>query len=405
MKANHSDLFYRDGDHLAMEFTAQRDASLYLIYHQADGKSYLLFPNEARPNNRVAADKPVGIPGAEEEFRFRITPPFGTEVLQVLATLKPAGELDGLVAKTGRVAPVARDVLAKLHERLKSDPAAWSEHRLAIHTAPKQEPPPSPKGERVGLFIGVGKFQVGDAGARFRLGAELMAKTMVDRGGVNRNKTRTIVDEQASRANIEEAITRWLPSVSQPGDTVFIFYAAHGGTVKSYDETKPDGKDGVLTTYDNEWEKNAKADQWDDMARSRFVSDDALARWLQELTGRQVVLMISSCHAGSMIDARVLSKFCSRQAAKVKGISALNVSVIASSWPDEITLSPSNKYPVFLAQFLSEAMTKLPAPVTLRQAFDYYSQEHKRRLERSGDVGYHEPVYTDMNLIPILLTP
>ena len=78
-------------------------------------------------------------------------------------------ELDRLVAKTGRAAPVSQDVIAKLHERLKADPASWSEHRLAIRTAPAVEQPPSPKGERVGLFVGVGKFQVGEAGNRFRL--------------------------------------------------------------------------------------------------------------------------------------------------------------------------------------------------------------------------------------------
>jgi hypothetical protein len=89
---------------------------------------------------------------------------------------------------------------------------------------------------------------------------------------------------------------------------------------------------------------------------------------------------------------------------RVKGISALNIAVVASSSPDEVTLSTIGK-PVWLATFLAEAMTKLPAPVTLRQAFEYYRNEHKVRLEKTGDVGYHEPVYTDMTLLPIVLTP
>jgi hypothetical protein len=407
VKVHHEDLFYREGDHLAMEFVAERDAHLYLIYHQADGKSFLLFPNEVRTENRIAAQQAVGIPRADEAFRFRIAPPFGTEVLQVLATLQPAAELDGLVANTGRAALVPQETLEKLHERLKADLASWSEHRLPIRTAPRVEEPPPRKTERVGLFVGVSQFQVNDKkdGQRFQLGAELMAKTLIERGRLDSQKVKTLTGPAATRANIEEAVTRWLPGVSQPGDTVFVFYAGHGGTIKNLDGTKPDGKDGVLSVYDNDWESQKMTnDEWDNTARSRFISDDALARWLQELPGRQIVLLVSSCHAGSLIDARVLARFCSREAVRVKGISALNIAVVASSSPDEVTLSTIGK-PVWLATFLAEAMTKLPAPVTLRQAFEYYRNEHKVRLEKTGDVGYHEPVYTDMTLLPIVLTP
>jgi hypothetical protein len=407
VKVNHEDLFYREGEHLAMEFVAEREAHLYLIYHQADGKSFLLFPNEARTDNRVAAKQPVGVPRAGEAFRFRITPPFGTEVLQVVATLQPAAELDRLMANTGRAAPVPQDAIAKLHERLKSDLTSWTEHRVPIRTAPRAEEPPPRKAERVGLFVGVSQFQVNDKkdGQRFQLGADLMAKTLTERDRVDSQKVKSLTGPAATRANIEEAVTRWLPSVSQPGDTVFIFYAGHGGTIKNLDGTKPDGKDGVLSVYDNDWEsRKMTSDEWDNTARSRFISDDALARWLQELPGRQIVLLVSSCHAGSIIDARVLARFCSREAVRVKGISALNIAVVASSSPDEVTLSTLSK-PVWLATFLAEAMTKLPAPVTLRQAVDYYRREHRLRLEKTGDVGYHEPVYTDMTLLPIVLTP
>ncbi len=406
VRVNHGDLYYREGDHLAMEFMAEREAHLYLIYHQADGKSLLLFPNEVRTDNRIPAKQPVGIPGADEGFRFRVSPPFGTEVLQVLATLQPAAELDRLVAKTGRAAPVAPKVFATLDSRLQKDLASWTEQRLVIRTAAGVEgPPPSPKGERVGLFIGVSKFAVGEAGVRFKLGAQLMAKTMVERGRVNPEKAKTIVDQEASRANIQTAITRWLPSVSQPGDTVFIFYAGHGGTVKNLDGTKVDGRDGVLTTYDNNWEsQKMSSDEWDNMARSRYISDDALARWLQELPGRQIALLICSCHAGTMVDARVLAKFASREAARVKGISQLNVAIIANAFPDEVSYSRRDK-PVWLAQDLSEAMTKLPAPVTLRQAFEYYREEHRRRFAKDNNSGFHEFVYTDTALLPILLAP
>ena len=91
-----------------------------------------------------------------------------------------------------------------------------------------------------------------------------------------------------------------------------------------------------MTTYDNGFEsQKLTAEQWDEQARRHFISDATLARWLQELPGRQIALIISSCHAGSMIDARLLAKFGTREASRVKGISGLNVSVVASCMPDE----------------------------------------------------------------------
>ena len=409
--ANHSDLAYREGDTLSVDFTAERDAYLYLIYHQADGKSLLLFPNEAHIANYVGAQKWVTIPGKDQEFRFRVSAPFGTEVLQVLATLNPAPELDALVSKTGRAAPVAQEVINALHARLSKDLSSWTENRVPVRTAAGSQPlVKRDKSSRVGLFIGVNKFEVGEEkgegkNARFRLGAELMAKVMVERGQLDAQRAKTLTGEQATRDNIEAAITRWLPGVTQPGDTVFIFYGGHGGLIKNLDGTKPDGKDGVLTTYNNAFQaKKLSEDDWDTEARQNWISDNTLARWLQELPGRQIALIISSCHAGSMIDAKLLAKFASREATRVKGISALNVAVMVSCFPDEQTLSHTQK-PVWLAQYLSEAMTKLPAPVTLEKAFDYYRQQHRARLAQEGDTGFHEPILTDTALLPITLVP
>jgi hypothetical protein len=186
---------------------------------------------------------------------------------------------------------------------------------------------------------------------------------------------------------------------------VFLFYGGHGGLIKNLDGTKADGKDGVLTTYNNAFQsKKLSSDDWDAEARKNWISDNTLARWLQELPGRQIAVIISSCHAGSMIDARLLAKYGSREATRVKGISGLNVAVLVSCFPDEQTLSNVKK-PVWLAYYLAEAMTRLPGPVTLQRAFEFYRQEHRTRMAQDGDTGFHEPVLTDTALLPIVLVP
>jgi hypothetical protein len=406
VKVDHPDLTYREGDKLVVEFTAQRESYLYLLYHQADGGSYLLFPNEARTDNRIAAERPVTIPTPGEAFRFRVRPPFGREVLQVVATLKPAPELDSLVAKTGRAAPVSPQVIAKLHDRLKSELASWSEHRVPITTVAKTAELPERKPERFALLIGVNRQKAKkETWIRFKLGAELMAKVMGERGQIEPQHMRTLCDEQATRGNIENAVARWLPSVSKPGDMVFIFYAGHGGTVKNLDGTKPGARDGFLTIYDNDFEmQHMSHEQWEANSRESYITDMALARWLQELSGRQVALVICSCYSGTMIDGACLTKYLAREAARVKGISQLNVSVMTASYPDEESWSPL-KAPVWEAQFIAEAMTQLPPPVTFEQAFEYFRDKHRLRQQKQGLAGQYEPLFINNALTPIILTP
>jgi hypothetical protein len=371
-----------------------------------------LFPNEAAAKNLVPGKQTVTIPAAGDEFRFRVRPPFGAEVVQVLATLQPLAELDQLVQKTGRAAVVPGSVLAALAARLPREPTGWTEHRVPVRTLAKEALPPARAASRVGLFIGVNKYQdekMCSPGERFRLGAELMAKTLVERGGIEAKHAKTIIAEQATKANIQEAIVRWLPSVSQPGDTVFVFYAGHGGTLKNLDGSKPDGRDGLLTTFDNDLGSGIKSqEEYDARSRRKMITDDALARWLQELPGRQIVLLLSTCHAGAQIDAQVLSKFFAQQAARVKGISQLNVAVVAGCAPDESGYSDPSK-PVWMAYYMAEAMQRQTPPVTLRQAYEHYRQGQKQFLEelskkfQSRVTGIQDPMFIENTLLPIVL--
>lgn len=134
---DHADHVYREGDKLNVRFQAEQDAHLYLLYHQSDGSTVLLFPNEANRDGRVAAKTPVTIPPADNSFRFRVSPPFGTEHLQVIASTKPLTDLDGLIQKAGRAPAISADLLTKLDETLKQDASIWTEHHVRITTQPK----------------------------------------------------------------------------------------------------------------------------------------------------------------------------------------------------------------------------------------------------------------------------
>ncbi len=244
-----------------------------------------------------------------------------------------------------------------------------------------------------------------------RLGAELLAKAFVERGGVEARNAKTIVGEQATRANIEEAIVKWLPSVTQPGDTVFIFYCGHGLTIKNLDGTKPDGRDGLITTYDNDIGSDFKSQEEEEARmRKQLISDEALARWLEELSGRQIVLMLETCHAGSMIDAKTLSRFFIQEAATIKGVTQLNVDVVVACLPDENAYFIPDQADL-MALFITQAMQNLPKPVTLKQAFAHYLQGQMMFLKQvsekmhTTDIGRQLPVFIDNSLLPIVLAP
>jgi hypothetical protein len=410
VNVDHPTLAYREGDTLTIKFKAEREAYLYLLYHQADGSSCLLFPNEALIDNHVPAGTWVTVPAGDQAYRFRVSAPFGAEVLQVIAALKPVAALDGLVQKQGRAASVTREQLGALHDTLRKDRRAWTEHRVTITTSARTAEVSARKAARVGLFIGVNKFQTTAAdgegkNASMRIGTELLAKAMIDQGKLDPGRTKLLIGEDATRANVEAAITRWLPSVTQPGDIVFIFYGGHGIVIHNLDGTKPDGRDGVLTTYNDDFRsRKLTTAQWEEEVRKHYITDAALARWLEELSGRQIALMVCSCFSGSMVDGKVLTRFGAQEATRVKGVSGLNVSVVTSCMPDETTLYSPGK-PLWMAHDFSQAMNRLPHPVTLRQAYEYYKTEDHVRLRNYAEVGHAEPVMTDTALLPIVLAP
>ena len=222
-----------------------------------------------------------------------------------------------------------------------------------------------------------------------------------------------------TRANIEEAFTTWLPTATRPGDTIFVFYVGHGNQVHSLDRQRSDALESYLTVYDLDPGRVANEEAYDEFLRGRMILESTLARWLQELPGRQTVLLIEACRSGGFADTKgaapkgTLAKgqvkpwtFFLREAGRVKGISQLGTLVICACAADEsdrFTIGPDAIS--WMPHFLIQAMDKLPAPLTVRQAFDYYRRGVKQRLGEVRHVGEQEPIMADNLLLPLELVP
>ncbi|HQU42193.1 MAG TPA: caspase family protein [Pirellulales bacterium] len=452
---DHAELTYREGERLRAQFMAEREAYLYLIYHQADGRSRLLFPNPSQADNRAPAKQPVVIPGPAQPLRFRIGPPFGDEVLQVIATLEPAPELAALVrgaAFPGRpssapdglgspphdkqtplpTAPVvSQQLLDQLKVRLLKDKTSWTEHRVVLRTVPKAGAPTPRKAARVGLFIGIGKYQhpeLAPTHVELSHSAEVMHELMLKRGGLDPDKTKLVVNEQATKANLQELVMRWLPGVSRPGDVVFLYFSGHAGQFDTNDPSETDGKDESLGPYDlNAGPENLPLAQRKRRYRDSSILDDTLARWLQALVGRQVVLIVDSCHAGGLVQDKDLPlplppgegrgeggsrglplTLFTDEAARLKDISQLNTIIISSCASDEQSLFQGIKNKTMWFTFcLTEVLTSssAPHPLTVQAAFAH-GRKRMKQLLAEGNAGIEqEPTMVDGIMLPVVMTP
>ena len=86
---------YQKGEKMTAYIRADKDCYLYLFYHDAGGKAFLIFPNRFRPNNYITRGNVYEIPNRVDQFDFTIVPPFGVEILKAFASTQPLPELKG----------------------------------------------------------------------------------------------------------------------------------------------------------------------------------------------------------------------------------------------------------------------------------------------------------------------
>lgn len=110
---------------------------------------------------------------------------------------------------------------------------------------------------------------------------------------------KTLLNEQATAANIERGFKSWLINETAPGDRVFFHYSGHGSRAPDQNNDEKDGFDEVLTPYDVRLQEPLLAGQPAVPAKN-FISDDQIGEWLAALANRRVVIVIDACHSGTI---------------------------------------------------------------------------------------------------------
>ena len=77
---------YREGEDMVVLVTASKDAWIKVYHIDVDGKVQLIYPNRFGGEGRIRAGQAVKIPEGGDPFKFKMTPPYGTEFIKVVAS-------------------------------------------------------------------------------------------------------------------------------------------------------------------------------------------------------------------------------------------------------------------------------------------------------------------------------
>jgi hypothetical protein len=322
-----------------MTVAAEADAYVYVLYKQADGQVFQVFPNSSHPDNHLKARQAVKIPAENDMFRWIVSAPYGKEVIKVLASKEPLTGLADAQQRAKFFTPVSNTMLKGVQLELGNTSRQWAEDTAEITTYPTSQVQQVAGARRYGLFIGLGQYEHIAMKGKTEDGSETnvykpghrdartLSGVMQEVGQLSGLKVLT--NEEANREKVEEAMTRWLPSVSQPGDTVIVFFsgvaapvAKAAGTQDSsvqdssvilplhdfmsasrFDAMKKARTDGKLPSeYANQLrtaEQLAYQGGTQAIVRRWGITDDLFAYWLQGLAGRQVIVLLDTPYASA----------------------------------------------------------------------------------------------------------
>ena len=141
---------YAEGETVSFRVRADHDCYIAVIDNQVDGSGILLFPNGFNSENYLPAGKAIDVPGTVKHgFEIQISPPFGSDVVQVIACTRK-DELQKVISNfpsstaqnpyttvRTRGMKVAAAEEGPKNASLDSQPAQWSEDHIVVSTYPK----------------------------------------------------------------------------------------------------------------------------------------------------------------------------------------------------------------------------------------------------------------------------
>ena len=410
VEVDHPDRIYEGGDTLSVRVQSERDGYLYLLDLSPDQKLTCLFPNHVQPDNRIAAKASVTIPATNADFRLRVGPPFGPETLTAIVTAEPI-ELSqlGVQSLTAKaLTPLkARDVKSVFVE-LKKTPAVWAEHRIDITTLAKKAI--AEKTRRVALFVGVREYEdqhiptltVSDKDAK------AMAAAMKQVGQLD--DVEVLVNRQATLKNLRQAICTNLVAKTKPGDCIFIYWSGHGGRCARPTGNEPGAFSEYLVPYDGHLGNM-------DTIRRTMLLDDTFGRWVQDLDGRKVILVLDTCYSAGQaagqkgigprnIGAEVpFHNFLDRHIERTKDIGQKETAILASAKASQQAFERWEGDMSVMTYVLVNQLKAASGKVSLHNAYENVKAAVPEYVRAKFAGATQDPLLVDNTTPPVYLRP
>lgn len=436
---------YREGDTLSVTVSSEADAYLYVLYKQADGKVFQIFPNSVQTSNQVKARQAVQIPATDDLFRWVVGEPFGKEVIKVIASKQPLDELSDPAMRAKFFNPVSaknlKGIELELGKKEKDKEIAWAEDTCEITTYAASNEPDQVGTRRFAAFIGIGDYahlhqfvevaakdgtkesiHVGFPGHR---DARILSGVLREVGQLN--DMRVITNDLATRRAIEEAITRWLPSVSRPGDTVIISFSGVALPVPRGPSSPAPGSSAdslgavlachehMLLPYVREIAKKLSdgkgtrgeaeemqaaikaigdAKSPEQMAVALAVglgiSDDLFVHWLQALAGRRILVVLDTPYAGVFAPKAAGSSAgtpagmggMAGGVSRLKTLGQQEIAVLGACTADQGSISRDPQGLSLMTSCLIQAIQDAPGTLNLDQAYPEIEKRMAAKFEQ-----------------------
>lgn len=414
------DRVYRVGDVMKVTVRSSRAGHLYLLYRQADGEVACLFPNQVQTDNKIPADKDIVVPAENARFRLRIAEPTGQEVLKAIVTLKPMKALEVAKLIKSVATPIGTKDVRAVRVEVIDNPNDWAEHHVRIRTVPKKTVVRAARPRRIGVFIGISNYESADIRDLSLPSKDAVAfhKVMKNKGDLDQGMVLT--DKKATLENIENAIRKWAVENSAPGDTVFIYWSGHGARCSDDNGDEKDGLDEYLVPVDGDT-KNLET------IRKTMLLDDTFGRWIQDLDGRKVLVVLDTCHSGGQhkhakdlgtlarhsktLDVSLPSgtknsedfDFFDGEWQRTKDIGQKETAMLASSKASQLSFERREGDLSAMTYFLIDKLQTAPGKVTLKAAYAFVKKAVPEYVQKKFPGTTQDPVLIDYTTQPVAL--
>ncbi len=76
---------YYEREKIGFSVLSEKNCHIAMFIHQSDGSSLLIYPNKWSQDTWIPADRVLTVPADKDKFEFLVSPPYGDDVVQVIA--------------------------------------------------------------------------------------------------------------------------------------------------------------------------------------------------------------------------------------------------------------------------------------------------------------------------------